>query len=133
MTNEHTSDSDKSPTSVDVEAWLSAYGAAWQRKAPDAAAAIFADDARYYETPYAEPFRGPAGVRDYWSNVTADQRDIEFAADLIGVIGPTAVARWSAKFVLISNGANVELNGIFLLKFDADKRCSELREWWHAR
>ena len=121
------------PSPAAVNAWLEAYGQAWEAKDPDAAAALFSSDARYYETPYAEPFEGPTAVRDYWAQVTADQTGIDFTHELVGVTGATAVARWSATFSLISNGASVELNGVFLLSFDAAGRCTELCEWWHAR
>lgn len=121
------------PSSAAVTAWLEGYGRAWETKDPDAAAALFSSDARYYETPYAEPFAGQTGVRDYWASVTADQSDIDFTHELVGVTNGTAVARWSATFSLISNGASVELNGVFLLRFDVDGRCTMLREWWHAR
>jgi ketosteroid isomerase-like protein len=118
---------------ADLETWLGAYERAWERKDPDAAANLFAADARYFETPYAQPFEGQSGVRDYWTRVTADQRDIDFQYSSIAVDGDTGIASWSATFTTISGGVKVELNGVFVLAFDADKRCTVLREWWHAR
>lgn len=117
----------------DLEAWLARYKAAWEGRDADAAAALFSEDARYYETPYSEPFEGPKGVHEYWSRVTADQRDVDFESAAIGVVDGTGIARWSVQFKLASNGASVELNGVFLLGFGADGKCRELREWWHAR
>lgn len=117
----------------DLESWLRAYGEAWEARSAEAAARLFSEDALYFETPYAEPFRGRDGIGSYWSKVTADQRDVDFAADALGFAGTTGVARWSARFTLASNGAAVELNGVFLLEFAEDGLCSRLREWWHAR
>lgn len=118
---------------ADLGAWLAAYERAWETKDPAGAASLFAANARYFETPYAEPFKGPAGVRDYWAMVTADQRDIDFKSTPVAIEGNTAVAQWSATLTTISTGARVELNGVFVLEFDADKHCTLLREWWHAR
>jgi ketosteroid isomerase-like protein len=120
-------------TSAQLETWLQAYGSAWEAKDGDAVRAIFAADARYYETPYAEPFRGRGEIRDYWSRVTGDQRDIKFEATVVSIAANTGVARWSAKFESVSGKVPVELNGVFVLQFDAQGRCAELREWWHAR
>ncbi|HEX7081354.1 MAG TPA: nuclear transport factor 2 family protein [Gammaproteobacteria bacterium] len=117
----------------DLERWLARYGEAWETRDADAAARLFARDALYFETPFADPFRGPEGVRSYWSSVTKDQREIRFESKVVGVLGRTGVARWSAKFKLASTGAAAELNGIFLLEFDDAGRCTSLREWWHAR
>lgn len=120
-------------SAADLDAWLGAYGQAWERKDADAAANLFAEDARYLETPYAEAFEGQAGVRDYWARVTADQQDIDFQYSSIAVDGNTGIASWSATFATISGGVKVELNGVFVLEFDETKRCVLLREWWHAR
>ena len=117
----------------DLVQWLDAYGAAWVGKDPDAAAALFTEDAQYRETPYAEPFRGRGGIRDYWKKVTSDQDDIAFDYAPIAVSGNTGVAQWSARFRSISGDAAVELNGVFVLEFDGVNRVSSLREWWHAR
>jgi nuclear transport factor 2 (NTF2) superfamily protein len=116
-----------------VESWLASYEGAWETRDAEAAAVLFSNDAQYHETPFAEPFQGRSGIRDYWARVTADQRDIDFEADLVAVDGRTAVVRWRASFASISSGALVELDGVFLLQFDASDRCTVLREWWHAR
>lgn len=117
----------------DLGRWLSRYGQAWEARDADAVAGLFTEDARYFETPYAEPFKGRDGVKQYWSTVTADQRDVDFESETIGVVGRTGIARWSARFKLASSGGSVELNGVFLLEFDDAGQCSSLREWWHAR
>lgn len=120
-------------SAAELDAWLAAYGKAWERKDADAAASLFAEDARYFETPYAEAFEGRAGIGEYWARVTADQRDIRFRYATIAVDGNTGIASWSATFTTISGGAKVELNGVFVLEFDERKHCVVLREWWHAR
>lgn len=116
---------------TELEQWLRAYGEAWEKRDAEGVCRLFKEDAQYFETPYAEPFRGHEGIRSYWSSVTADQRDIAFESQPVGVVDSTGIARWSAKFA--SSGANVELNGVFLLEFDAQGHCKTLREWWHAR
>src|SRR5690554_5511876 len=117
-----------------LEKWLAQYKHAWETKDPAAAAALFTEDALYYETPYSEPFRGRAGISEYWARVTADQRDIEVTVQPLGVLaGGIAVARFHAAFKLISNGAAVDLDGVFLLEHASPEHCSVLREWWHAR
>ena len=115
------------------ESWLARYGAAWETRDASAAGALFTIDARYRETPFEEPKTGRAGIEEYWRGVTADQRDVKFESGLLSVRGATGIAHWSAKFRLASSGATVELDGIFVLEFDASGQCRSLREWWHAR
>jgi ketosteroid isomerase-like protein len=113
--------------------WLSGYEAAWEQRDAAAAAQLFTADADYHETAYADPFRGRDGIRAYWASVTADQQDIDFESSIVAINGNTGVARWSARLTNASSGAPVELDGVFVLVFDAGGLCSELREWWFVR
>jgi ketosteroid isomerase-like protein len=117
-----------------LEAWLSGYREAWEKRDAGRAAELFTENARYQEMPFDAPKSGRAGIREYWSGVTADQRDVEFQSQTIAVNGNTGVAHWSAKFKQASTGMTVELDGVFVLEFDPKTGlCSTLREWWHVR
>ncbi len=117
----------------DLTRWLEAYGLAWERKSPDAAAALFTESASYQQTPYEEPFLGRAAIRDYWTKVTSDQTGIDFSFELIAVSGMTGIAQWSTRFRTISDDTPVELNGVFVLEFADPHLVGSLREWWHVR
>lgn len=113
--------------------WLARYRTAWETRDPDAASKLFTENATYREKPFDAPKAGRSGVREYWAQVTADQRDVQFTSDAIAVHGNTGVAHWHAKFKLASVGATIELDGVFVLEFDASGLCSSLREWWHVK
>ena len=120
-------------TADDLKRWLETYGRAWETRDADLAASLFAPDAAYRETPFADAFAGRGGIRDYWSRVTADQSDIRFAFEIVSANGNIGVAQWSSRFRTISGGAAVELNGVFVLEFDGADTVRSLREWWHVR
>jgi ketosteroid isomerase-like protein len=124
---------DQSVSSAALNAWLARYANAWETRDADAASRLFTDGARYHEKPFDEPKLGRAGIREYWAGVTADQRDVQFTSQVIAANGNTGVAHWHAKFRLASVGATIELDGVFVLEFDANGLCSALREWWHIR
>ena len=116
-----------------VERWLHDYGQAWQHADPQRAAALFTDDCRYFETPFAPPAVGRDGVLAYWQAVPDGQADIAFAWRLVAVEGEVALAHWSASFTRKAGGTRVHLDGMFELAFDTGSgRCRTLREWWHA-
>jgi hypothetical protein len=115
--------------SLTTAEWLDGYRVAWETRDPDAAAALFTEDARYREEPYAEPFVGRAGVRDYWARVTATQEDVEFRYGTPLTVGNRAAVEWWVT--LRNGGVEVTLAGEFWLVFDDHGRCRELREYWH--
>ena len=118
-------------TAATVEAWLAKYEAAWEQRSPEQAAQLFTENATYQEMPFQDPFKGRAGIRKYWTDVTADQRSIEFKSDVIAVQGNVGVAHWSASLNTASTGDKVQLDGVFVLTFDRSGLVSSLREWWH--
>lgn len=121
-------------TTAGLERWLASYKEAWELRDAERAARLFTTDAPYHEMPFDAPKNGQAGIRDYWTKVTADQRDVAFKSQVVAVNGQTGVARWSASLTSASSGVHVELDGVFVLTFDAGNGlCSELREWWHVR
>ena len=120
-------------TTATVEKWLAGYERAWESRDAARAAELFTANASYHEMPFDAPKAGQAGIREYWSAVTSDQRDIDFKSQVVAVNGQTGVAHWSATFTAVSTGARVELDGVFVLTFDSSGRCSELREWWHLK
>ena len=120
-------------TPVALEAWLAGYERAWEERDANRAAALFTENARYHEMPFDAPKVGRSGIHDYWTTVTADQRNVDFKSEIVAVNGQTGVARWSASLTSAASGARVELDGVFVLTFDASGLCTELREWWHVR
>ncbi|MCI0402544.1 MAG: nuclear transport factor 2 family protein [Acidobacteria bacterium] len=110
------------------EAWLQAYGRAWESRDPDAAAALFAEDATYHETPFGEPLRGRAKIREYW---TGAQEEVRFGYELLAVTSNTGIAHWRPSFRMIGSGKRVQLDGIMVITLDGTGRCLMFREWWH--
>ncbi len=120
-------------TTGELEHWLGRYGSAWVERDPAAAAALFAKDARYFETPFDPPFTGRQAIREYWEDVPRSQTNITFDSRPLAITGSTAIAAWKATFTRVPSGARVELDGVFVLSFDGGGTCTELREWWHRR
>jgi hypothetical protein len=114
---------------MDVNAWITAYGAAWRTRDPDAAAALFAESAVYRSTVFREPHVGRDGIRAYWATATATQSDAEVRFGEPVVEGRRAAVEW--WMVMRDEGAWVTLPGCLLLRFDGDDLCEELREYWH--
>lgn len=114
---------------IDVQGWLEAYARAWEERDADAAAALFTEDAVYQEQPYEEPYRGRAGVHEYWSKVTATQSDVRMRYGTPIVDGHRAAVEWWVT--LKNDGFELTLAGEFVLVFDDRGLVRVLREYWH--
>lgn len=113
------------------KSWLESYGSSWRNRDPQAAAELFTEDGTYQVTPFVEPMRGRPAIFDYWSHVAETERAIQFGYEILAVTRDAGIARWWASFLIVPQGLQTKLDGIFLITFGADGRCQSLREWWH--
>jgi uncharacterized protein (TIGR02246 family) len=115
---------------ADLQRWLEAYGRAWETRDPEAVAALFTADARYFEKPFDEPAVGHEGIRNYWKREVGDHRQVQFSYEIMTIDGNVGYASWKTRFKIIPSGNAAYLDGIFVLEFDENNLCRELREWW---
>ena len=124
---------DAALTEAALTQWLEGYKAAWETRDADKAAALFTPDATYQDEAFTPAHVGAQGIKDYWTKVTAGQRDVKFQYQLLSVKGNTGIAHWAAQFAVADTPATIKLDGVFLLEFDAGGKCRSLREWWHLQ
>ena len=115
------------------QSWLEAYGRAWMARNAQAAADLFARDGTYQVTPFVEPMRGRSAIFEYWVHVTETEHDVKFGHEILAVTQEVGIARWWASFLIVPQGLQTKLDGIFLITLDGDGRCKALREWWHKQ
>jgi uncharacterized protein (TIGR02246 family) len=112
--------------------WLDAYGRAWQEGDSAAIAELFAPEAAYHETPFDPPMIGREAIVAYWrEGAELTQRDVTFRYTVLAVTGDLGLNHWIAEFTRVPSGVKVRLDGVMAVRFDADGRCVEFREWWH--
>jgi hypothetical protein len=115
------------------QSWLEAYGKAWEKRDPEVAAGLFAEDGTYQVTPFLEPMRGRQAIFEYWCGVARTEENIQFGYEILVVKPELNIARWWASFVIVPQGLKTKLDGIFVIALDEEGRCKSLREWWHKQ
>jgi ketosteroid isomerase-like protein len=113
-------------TSARVQAWLDAYVEAWRSYDANAIGALFGEDASYAYHPYDEPLRGRDAIVASWRNDDPDEPgawEASYAPLLLD--GNRAVATGETRY---SDGER--FSNLFLLRFDADGRCTEFVEYF---
>lgn len=113
--------------------WLTHYSQASQENDAQASAELFAQDARYYESPFAEPLIGREAIYRYWRQGAETLTDKTSAHEIWAVRENRGIARWQSHFVNNRSGQRAALDCIFLVEFDEDGLCSVFREWWHLQ
>jgi ketosteroid isomerase-like protein len=110
-------------------AWLAAYRRAWEEADTPAVVGLFTADATYRSHPLRPAHAGHDGIAAYWTQATADQRDVRVRLGDPIVDGDRVAAEWWTT--LHAAGAPATLVGCLLLAFAADGRCRSLRECWN--
>ena len=104
--------------------------------------ALFAEDISYRYHPYDDPIKGRATVVDSWLEAGelsgASGRDepgtYEASYRAVAVDGDVAVATGTSSYRDESGGEIKRIyDNCFVMRFDAEGRCSEFTEWFMKR
>jgi ketosteroid isomerase-like protein len=113
--------------------WLRAYVSAWKSYDPDAIGALFTEDAIYHPTPFDEPIQGRAAIiRSWLENRDAPGR-YEATYDPIVIDGDLVIANGRTRYDHTDGRMRQEYDNLFVLRFDANGRCRDYREWYMER
>jgi hypothetical protein len=117
---------------MDVQAaarrWAETWARAWPERDVDAIVSLYAEGALYRGLVFREPDRGTAGVRRYLEENFGVERELEcWFGEPIDVESRAAVEWWATW---VENGERLTLAGTTVLRFDAEGRVVDHRDYW---
>ena len=113
--------------------WQESYGRASREDDAAASAALFADNAEYYESPFHAAVAGRAAILKYWEEGAARFTDKHTSFEILAVSGNRGIARWRAQITDRQSGQPAALDCVFVVEFDATGHCRLFQEWWHSQ
>ena len=113
-----------------VAAWLDGYSQAWGTYDPEQIGALFSADADYFYDPFHEPVRGREAIVADWIKDRDEAGTYEGSYRPVRGAGDQAVGRGYSRYLNTNGTVEREYDNLFLLRFDADGRCAEYREWY---
>jgi ketosteroid isomerase-like protein len=116
-----------------ASAWLRAYVSAWKSYDPAAIGALFTEDAIYRPTPFDEPIEGRAAIVKSWLENRDAPGSYDGTYQPIVVDGDLVVANGRTHYDHAGGSLRQEYDNLFVLRFDAEGRCRESREWYMGR
>ncbi len=110
----------------DVHRWVEGYIRAWASNEPGDIGGLFTDDARYFTTPYREPWRGRDAIVAGWLDNKDEPGNYTFRFEVLAVAGDLGIVRGVTRY----NVAPSEYSNLWIVRLTDDGRCSEFTEWW---
>jgi len=105
-----------------VTGWVERYEQAWRAQDVDGLDRLFAEDARYLRSPYAEPLEGLEAIRGFW----VDPTPFTMTASVIAADGPDAVVRVDVQY---GGDQPQEFRDLWVIRFGPDGRAEHFEEW----
>jgi len=112
-----------------VAAWVDDYRRAWESNDPAGIGRLFAKQACYYHTPFAEPWVGRDVIVAEWLARKDEPGTTTFRYEVIAARGDTGVVRGWTTYLETRN----EYSNIWVIRFNDRGRCREFTEWWVQR
>jgi len=109
---------------------IDTFGKGWERGDVEAIASVFNDDAVFLETPFSQPDRGIAAIREYWKDIPRHQAETQFSSGEIYVAGPWFATEFRCTFRRRRTGEQVDARGAIFCE-SKDGKISEMRMYWH--
>jgi ketosteroid isomerase-like protein len=119
-------------TSVLGRALIDEFGRGWSKARVEILMSVFAPDAVFQETPFAEPLRGQEAVRGYWADVPLHQSEITFTSGEIFTVGPWFATEFKCTFRRRRTGEWVDARGAIFCETNGEK-ITEMRMYWDRR
>jgi len=111
-----------------ARAWIDGWSRAWPAEDADAVGALYTPDAVYRSHPFRPPHIGSEGARDYARQAFVDETLVEVRfGEPVASGNRAAVEYWA---ILEADGKELTLAGTTVLRFAADGRVEEHREYW---
>ena len=113
--------------------WLDAYFDAWRSNDGTEVAKLFAPDAVYSYGPFREPARGRDQIVANW---VADGPPLtaESSYEILAVEDERGIVHWNVRQkAFYFHEPTLELDGILVLRFNAEGVCVEHLEWFDRR
>lgn len=102
----------------------------WARTDTDLLLSVFAEEAVFLETPFAEPIKGIPAIRRWWADVPYYQSEIRVSTGEIYSAGPWFSTEFRALFRRRRTGEWVDARGAIFCE-TAGERITEMRMYWH--
>lgn len=120
-------------THPDVQRWLDRFIEAWRANEPGPIEALFTEDAVYHYRPYDHPdhtIRGRDAIVASWLEEPDDPGSWEAYYEPYVVDGERAAAVGWSRYAASTDEPERTYHNAYLLRFGADGRCAEFREFY---
>ncbi len=117
----------------DVSRWLERYVAAWKSGERAEIESLFSEGAEYRYHPYDEPIVGRAAIADSWLEDPDEPGSFDAGYECYAADGGAAVAIGTSTYFTADGEVDKVYDNVFVLRFDADGRCSDFTEWYVKR
>lgn len=110
-----------------VEHWVAAYERSWRTPGTEHLAQLFAPNATYRPSPWANAVSGLDAIGRFWeSERKGPDEAFEMASDVVAVEGNTAVVRVAVDYL---QPPFPRWRDLWIIEFGDDGRCTAFEEW----
>ena len=109
---------------------IDTFARGWEKGDAEELLSVFAPDAVFKETPFAQEDRGIEALRAYWRGLPQHQAEASFQTGEVYEAGPWFATEFRLTFRRRRTGEWVDARGAIFAE-TKDGKISEMRMYWH--
>jgi hypothetical protein len=109
--------------------WAEKFLKAWADLNPEGALAVLSKDVEYHESPFSGPCKSWQEVKNLWTVVPDNQKDITYKHDVVMVEGDLGLIHWNVRRTTLPEGKRQEFDGVFLVRLNQKGLCTMFKQW----
>lgn len=115
------------------EKWANEFMDSWKALDWKRTLRTIANDCDYYENPIDDPCQSFDEVKDLWSVVADNQKDIDYNFQILAYNDKTCIINWQMTRVMVEPNIKQEIDGIFQISLNNEGKCTFFKQWRFAR
>ena len=111
-----------------LEDWIERYIAAARSDDPALIKALFTEDARYFDGPFGEPWKGHEEILEKWVAQSDTDYEFQVSHQVVAVDGSLGVAEM--EYAYEGPGYKRTYRNVWLIELDDDGRARTFKDYW---
>lgn len=113
--------------------WIKDFMESWKDLDYKRTLELLDKNVEYYENPIDAPCKSFDDVINLWNVVQDNQKDINYTYNILAYTDELCIVNWQMTRTMTASNTKQEIDGIFQISLNLDRKCTYFKQWRFTR